>query len=247
MRKHVAKLLIAVGFFIFPFNGHAMTVEQMKGLKGADMLGLRVDEIFTNCGLPEAIVDKGDNSANKKKILWGNVKMELSDGNWEIIYQNNRNEKIMRPANGWTNPNPAQSKCFSGLSRVILYTQGGIGIVKINKQMHKTTYSIPRSLYKSHVVIGLKVYLHTPISVAEIIRKYGVSYDVVESNKNLKIIRFWVDVEVSLMPTDLYAVDFEITNVNNTSVAYMIATTNFDFVLERHKMLMEQWEKYGID
>ena len=247
MRKHVVKFLIAAGCFLFPFNGHAMTVEHMKGLRGADMLGLRVDEIFTNCGLPEAIVDKGDTSANKKKIRWGNAKMELSDGNWELIYQNNRNEKIMRPANGWTNPNPAQSKCFSGLSRVILYTQGGIGIVKINKQMHKTTYSIPRSLYKSHVVIGLKVYLHTPISVAEIIRKYGVSYDVVESNKNLKIIRFWVDVEVSLMPTDLYAVDFEITNVNNTSVAYMIATTNFDFVLERHKMLMEQWEKYGID
>ncbi len=41
-----------------PLNtAHALNLEQMKKLPGADLLGLRVDIAFQHCGLPAAIMD----------------------------------------------------------------------------------------------------------------------------------------------------------------------------------------------
>jgi len=55
----IARLLIVASLAAPPGTGHAMKIEQMKQLRGADLLELRVDELFAKCGLPDVVVDHG--------------------------------------------------------------------------------------------------------------------------------------------------------------------------------------------
>lgn len=245
--KHITWLLILANSFLPPGNGHAMSIEQMKKLRGADMLELRVSEIFTQCGLPDAIIDRGESSSIKSNIQWDNITMKLSDGNWDLLYRNNYDTGNKNPVSGWINPNPAKSPCFPDLSLVTLFTEGGAGILTIDKIKHKTTYIVPENPYKAHKVIGSRVSLTTPISLVEITKTYGRYYDTVNNRNTIKIIRFWIVVESSQMPIALYAVDFEINNVDNTCKNYRIATSNYDFVRRKFEEFSKAWDKYGID
>ena len=245
--KHITKLFILASLFLPPVSGHAMRIEQLKQLRGADLLDVRVSEIFTRCGLPDAVLDRGQSSAIKHTIQWDNISMKLSDGNWDLIYRNGDDPGTDNPGNGWINPHPARSRCFSGLSGVTLFTEGGAGILEIDKVKHKTTYTMPDNLYAAHKVIGSRVSLLTPLSFEHITGTYGRAYEAVNESKNYRIIRYWVLVESSQMPIALYAVDFEISNADNTCRNYRIANSNYDFVSRKFEEYTNAWDKYGID
>jgi len=245
--KRVAKLLLVASLAVPPVAGYAMTIEQMKQLRGADLLELRVDEIFTKCGLPDVVVDHSMSSSIKKNMQWDNIKMNLSDGDWDLHYQTSHDTGTKSPVTGWMNPGPVKSRCFPDHSLMILFTQGGAGILKIDKKLHKTTYTIPEDLYKTHKVIGYMVSLITPLPFVEITKTYGNNHEIVVEDKNSRIIRYWVLVESSQMPVSLYAVDFEINNIDNTCVAYRVATSEYDFVRTKFGEFTQVWEKYGID
>jgi hypothetical protein len=245
--KCVAKLLIVASLAIPPGTGYAMTIEQMKQLRGAYLLDLRADDIFTKCGLPDVVVDHSSSSLTQKDIHWKSIKMNLSAGNWDLLYKNYQGNAATAMENDWINPDPVKSRCFSDLSQVTLFTQGGAGVLKIDKEHHTTTYTIPEDIFKTHKVIGYKISLLKPLTVAEITGEYGRSDETVEKDKNNRIIRYWVLVESSQMPVALYAVDFEINTVDNTCIAYRVATSEFDFVRRKFEEFAEMWEKYGID
>jgi hypothetical protein len=245
--KCVAKLLLVASLAVPPGTGYAMTIEQMKQLRGAYLLDLRANEIFTKCGLPDVVVDHSSSSPTKKDIHWNSIKMNLSAGNWDLLYQNYQGAAATGLGNDWINPDPVKSPCFSDFSQVTLFTQGGAGVLKIDKEHHKTTYTIPEDLFKTHKVIGYKISLIKPLSVAEITGEYGRIDETVEKDKNNRIIRYWVLVESSQMPVALYAVDFEINNIDNICVAYRVSTSEFDFVRRRFEEFTKMWDRYGID
>jgi len=245
--KHITKLFILASLFLPPVNGHAMRIEQLKQLRGADLLDVRVSEIFTRCGLPDAVLDRGQSSAIKHDIQWDNISMKLSDGNWDLIYRNSDNPGTGNPVSGWINPAPARSRCFSGLSGVTLFTEGGAGILEIDKVKHKTTYTIPDNLFEAHKVIGTSVSLIAPLSLGEITSTYGRAYETLKNSEQSRIIRYWVLVESSQMPIALYAVEFEINKADNTCRNYRIASSSYDFVSRKFDEFTKAWEKYGID
>jgi len=245
--KTVARLLIVANLSVPPVAGYAMTIEQMTQLRGADLLALRVADIFTKCGLPDVVVDHSTTSSVKQNVQWNNIKMNLSDGDWDLIYRNSRDTETKSPVNGWINPSPAKSQCFLDFSLMTLFTQGGVGILKIDKKLRKITYTIPENLYKAHKVIGYKVSLITPLSFVDITRTYGRNHETVKTEKDIRIIRYWVLVESSQMPVDLHAVDFEINNIDNTCVAFRVATGEYDFVRRKFEEFTQVWERYGID
>lgn len=245
--KRIANLLIVASLAVPPGTGYAMTIEQMKQLRGADLLELRVDEVFTKCGLPDVVVDNSEKSSVKKNIEWNNIKINLSEGDWDLLYRNSRDTGTNSPVTGWVNPAPVKSRCFPDFSLVTLFTQGGAGVLKIDKELHKTTYEIPEDLFKTHKVIGYKVSLTTPLSFAEITATYGRIDESVERDKNYRTIRYWVLVESSQMPVSLYAVDFEINNIDNTCLAYRVVTSEYDFVRRKFEEFTEMWNRYGID
>jgi len=219
----------------------------MMQLPGATLLELRVAEIFTECGFPHVVIDHSEASSSDINTRWNGIKMNLSDGDWELIYRNNQNTETKKPVNGWINPGPAQSRCFPDFSLMTLLAQGGAGILKIDKKQHKTTYTIPEDSYMAHKVTGYEVSLITPLSFEEITRAYGRNHERVKAEKDIGVFRYWVLVESGQMPVALYAVDFEINNIDNTCTAYRVATIEYDFVSRKFEALTEAWEKYGID
>lgn len=245
--KIVAKLLIVAGLSAAPSVGYAMTIEQMTQLRGANLLELRVAEVFTECGLPDAVVDHGMTSSTKRNAQWNDIEMNLSDGDWDLIYGNSHNTETKSPESGWINPNPEKSECFSDYSLVTLFTQGGAGILEIDRERHKTTYTMPENLYRAHKVIGYKVSLITPLPFAEVTSTYGRNHEVVKNDESGRTIRYWVLVESSQMPVTLYAVDFEVNSIDNTYVARRVVTSEYDFVRRKFEEFMEAWNKWGID
>jgi len=173
--------------------------------------------------------------------------MKLSDGNWDLLYRNSYDNGTRDAVTGWTNPGPAGSRCFPGLSLVTLFTEGGAGVLVIDKLKHKTTYTIPDNLFEAHKVIGTSVSLIAPLSLGEITSTYGRAYETLKNSEQSRIIRYWVLVESSQMPIALYAVEFEINKADNTCRNYRIASSSYDFVSRKFDEFTKAWEKYGID
>lgn len=224
-----------------------MTIDQMTQLPGANMLERRVAEVFTECGLPHIVIDHSEAFSDNSGARWNDINMKLSEGNWDLVYRNNPEVETEKPARGWINPGPVRSRCFPDFSRMTLFTQGRVGILKIDKNRHKTTYKIPKDLYMAHKVIGYKVSLITPLSLEKITRTYGKNHEITDPEKNTGILRYWILIESGQLPETLYAVDFEINNIDNTCIAYRVATIEYDFVRRKFETLTKAWEKYGID
>lgn len=235
-------------YFSLPCNLHSMTFEQMKELKGTEMIDLRVSDVLGAYGLPAVIVDHGNKSfATKKNIRWTDAEMRLSGDDWDLIYQKKIQADAGTSSNGWVNPNPIMPARFSGLLKVVLSSQGRNGFIEFDKRLKKTIYKIPSNRYKAHKITGVRVELSTPIPVAEITRKYGTHYDIVVNQNKYSAIRYWVLVQNGLMPVSLYAVDFEIDNTGNASFAYSVATNSFGFVQKKFETFHKEWEEFNRD
>ena len=245
--KPVGRLLTVVSLCVLTGSSYAMTIERMKMLRGTDLLELRVADIFSRCGLPDAIIDRGMNTSTSRDIQWKNIKMQLSDGSWDLRYGNGDDSRPINVEKGWINPSPAESACFSGLSHVTLFSQGRAGILTIDKKRRKTTYVIPNDLLIGQKVIGYEASLTAPWPFEEWMNTFGRGYETVQENMSSQIIRYWVVVESGQMPIAVYAVDLEIDRVRGACVAYRVATSDYDFVRLKFHELTKAWEKYGID
>lgn len=247
MMTRVAGFLIVAGVS-FPLSvGYAMTLSHMKALRGADLLELRVVEVFARCGLPDAVIDHGTKPTTQKDAHWNGVAMKLSDGHWDLLYGGGGGTETKELARGWNNPNPTSSDCFADGSRARLFTQGGAGILTIDRKRHKTTYAVPENPFKAHKVIGYEMSFVAPVPFLDVVRRYGKHYDTVQTNEHSRTVRYWVTVESSQMPVAVYAIDFEISNSDDTCVAYRVATGEYEFVRRKLEALTQAWERYGID
>lgn len=222
-----------------------MSIKQMEGLNGARLLDKRLDEVFAACGLPAAIGDHGKGLTVERAAAWKGTKMNLTDEGWDVAYGRAQGGK---PApNGWTNPRPADSPCTTGLAGLVLYNEGRVGFVKIDRAARKTTYTIPDDPYKAHKVIGLMAYLPAEIPVTEVAAKYGAEYENTTDEDDNKVLRYWVLVREGLLPVYLYAVDFHRSKSGQTVNAYAIRNKSFEFVAKKFRKFEEQWERWFFD
>lgn len=244
---YMTGFLIIVWHFLQPCTGHSMTLEQMKKMKGAEMIDLRVSDVFSAYGLPAVITDHGDKiNATKKTIRWANEEMRLSDDDWDLVYRNEYKIETASKLNGWANPDPVMPARFSGLLKVVFSSQGRNGFIEFDKRLKKTIYKIPANRYKAHKITGVRVELGDPIPVTEITKKYGMHHDIVV-NQNRNVLRYWVLVQNGLMPVSLYAVDFEVNNTGDASSAYSIANNSFGFVQKKFEAFHKEWEEFNRD
>ena len=248
MMPRVARLLMIAGLCVEMGIVCAMTMDQVHSLPGAEeVLGQRLSDVFAQCGLPDLIVDRGLSTSKKKPAKWHNVTMHLSDGAWSVTYENGGQSRNRSLVNGWINPHPLKSKCFSALRRVTLFVQGGSGILTVDRQRRKTTYEVPDDLFVAHKVIGYEAVPMVGLSFLEIEKTFGKSYEVIQQKDQYKILRYWIIVESGQMPIAAYAVDFEISGTGGTCSAFRVATTDCDFVRHRLRDFTDAWEKFGID
>jgi len=247
-----ARAAFAAGMLLFlvPIARAAMDLEQMKALAGASLLDLRVDAVFTRCGLPSAIVDTADASHVRQTLYWTDVAMKLSPLNWDIHYS--RQPYTARTAAGWRNPARGNAACLSGLGALDLDAKGESGILSVTKrednQGYTTTYTIPDDLYRAHQIVGIVATLRRGRSVAEIEKAFGTPGEIIKRGGHVNIHRYWIVHREGQMPLALYAVDFEVDDTTKTYGRYSAYSSGVGFVQEKLDALVREWEKaYVID
>lgn len=226
----------------------AMTLKQMKSLKGAAQLEITVDQVFRSCGLAVAIVDHGSADAAKQPINWRGAAMRLSEMNWDAVYGSRQRKPEI--AEGWVNRGKADMRCTSGLTRLLFHAKGDVGVVTVTKKTqgfgYITTYQVPKDLFKAHKVVGAEAALTKSLPVSALVGRYGQPDEVVKQPGAKDNFRYWVVTLRGHRPESLYAVDFEIDN--STCKTYVISTSDVDFVQRRLESLLRQWEKdYVLD
>lgn len=238
-------------WLILPYShvASALTIKQMQALTGTKLLGLRVNTLFRDCGLPSAILDPTAASQNSHKIRWEDVKMTLSPMEWDLAYT--RKQDIAVHESGWVNPHPEGIACLADLSDLTVYAKGDVGFLSVKKrtdnQGYRTSYRVPHNLYTAHQVIGIsgRWKLGMPISILRKI--FGNPDEVLDKGGGIKHYRYWVVVKNNKeMPVSVHAVDFEVTDTGKVCTRYSVKTDGFEFVLEKHDALMREWEKYYV-
>lgn len=226
----------------------AMTLEQMKSLKGAAQLDMSVDKLFHSCGLPAAIVDHGPTGGEKQAIRWNGTAMRLSAMNWDALYGMEQ-AKPGRPA-GWSNDGKRDNRCTGDLSQLLLNAKGHVGVLTVTKKAqgfgYITTYREPKSLYKAHKIVGVTATLAHSLAVPTLVGRYGQPDEVLKQPPAKNKMRYWVLTRRDHRPELLYAVDFEIEG--GSAGNYAISSNGVAFVQQRLEVLLRQWERdYVLD
>lgn len=250
-RIRTCMAVCALAFASCCFSGGAiaaMTLDQMKSLKGASRLEITVDRLFQDCGLASAIVDHGPADNAKQGINWRGVAMRLSATDWDVVYVTGQRKP--GTAEGWFNRGKADTRCTSGLTQLLIHTKGQVGVLTVTKKTqglgYITTYDIPKDLYKAHKVVGVEATLTRSLPVSTLAGRYGQPDEVIKQPGIRGRFRYWVVTLHGHRPETLYAVDFEIDD--NTCKTYSISTSDADFVQQRFESLLRQWERdYVLD
>jgi hypothetical protein len=226
----------------------AMTLDQMKSLKGAAQLEITVDHLFRSCGLPAAIVDHGPADGAKQRINWHGVDMRLSAMEWDAVY--GMQQRKPGNAEGWVNEGKFDDRCISGLSQLLLHAKGHVGVLIVTKKAqgfgYITVYHEPKNHYKVHKVIGVRAAPARSLPVSTLVGRYGQPDEILKLPGARDNFRYWVVTRRDHRPESLYAIDFEVDN--GISKTYVISTSGVDFVQQRLDSLLKQWERdYVLD
>lgn len=252
LRPCVAAYALASVACCFPVDASAaMTLDQMKALKGAAKLEITLDKLLSSCGLPTAIVDHGSaNGAHgaKQRINWQGVDMRLSALDWEIVY--GARQPKLGNIEGWVNGGKFDKRCTSGLSQLLFIAKGHVGILTVTKKAqgfgYITAYSEPKNLYQAHKVVGIRATLTGSLAVPTLVGRYGQPDEVLKHPGTREKFRYWVLTRRDHRPELLYAVDFELDN--GACETYTISSSGVDFVQQRLDSLLKQWERdYVLD
>jgi hypothetical protein len=250
-RIRVCMAACSLAFVNCCFSGGAiaaMTLDQMKSLKGASRLEITVDQLFQDCGLATAIMDHGPADGAKLPINWRGATMRLSGMDWDVLY--GKRQPQPGTDGGWVNRGKTDTRCTSGLSRLLIHTKGQVGVLTVTKKTqglgYITAYDIPKDLYKAHKVVGVEATLTRNLPVSTLVGRYGQPDEVLKQPGVRGRFRYWVVTLHGHRPESLYAVDFEIDD--NTCKTYSISTSDADFVQQRLESLLRQWERdYVLD
>jgi hypothetical protein len=236
------------GLFSSPRDAYPMSPDQMQKLAGAALLDLRVDALFRQCGLPSAIIDSGGLSQPRQAVRWNDAEMSLSAMNWEIRYS--REREAVTTKSDWSNREPGNVACLSGLSALILHTQGGAGTLTVTKRAdhhgYRTSYLVPDNAYAAHRVIGITGKWDRDRPIEQIQRLYGTPDAVVKKEDGTRIYRYWIVEQRKRTPVSVHAVDFEIKGTEKTCRSYSVYTTGVDFVQEKFDDLAREWERANV-
>lgn len=233
----------------FPRGANAaMTLDQMKLLKGTAQLELTLDQLFRSCGLPTAIVDHGPADGAKQRINWQGVDMRLSTMDWDVVY--GMHQRKPGKTEGWVNGGKFDNRCTSELSQLRFHAKGRVGVVTVTKKAqgfgYITTYREPKNLYKAHTVISVRATMTRSLPVSTLVGRYGQPDEISKWPGARDNYRYWVVTQRDHRPESLYAVNFEIDN--GTAKTYAISTSGVDFVQQRLDSLLNQWERdYVLD
>ena len=234
---------------LVPFGASAaMTLDQMKSLKGTAQLEMPVDKLFRRCGLPAAISDHGSAAAAKQSLGWDGTVMRLSAMDWSVAYRTPQAPKAK--AEDWINTGELNTRCLDGLAQWVLHAKGNVGTLTVTRKAqgygYATSYRVPRNLYKAHKVVGIRATLGKGHPVATLVARYGQPDEVVKQAGAKERFRYWVLTRRNHRPELLYAVDFEIDA--GESASYSVSSSDVEFVQQRLEMLLRQWERdYVLD
>lgn len=236
----------------FPVGASAaMTLGQMKSLKGAAQLEITVDKLFRGCGLPAAIVDHGPADGvdgAKQRINWHGVDMRLTAMDWDVVY--GTQQRSLGKTERRVNRGQFDHRCTSGLSQLLFHAKGHVGVLTVTKKAqgfgYITVYREPKNLYQAHKVIGVKATLTRGLPVSTLVDRYGQPDEVLKPPGARDNFRYWVVTRRDHRPESLHAIDFEVDN--GTCKTYVISTSSVDFVQQRLDSLLKQWERdYVLD
>jgi len=199
----------------------AMTVAQMRSLPGGRMMETRVGPVVNAYGLPAAIIESGRSGDAPRATEVNDVRMRLGHGRWTVIYQ--RRGVPRRPgARGWWNPRPRMPKSLSRVSRLQLAAEGRVGVVKIDRRAHKTTYTVPADPLAAHKVTEVTGRFASPMRTRLLVEEFGRRCEFVDGPGGKSVMRFWILQASGMLPLNLFAVDFILGSDQEQVTGYTI-------------------------
>ena len=244
MYKQLMRLVLMVCLAAVTGVTQAMTIEQMRALPGARLLGLQMDEVFAKCGLPAAIADLAGANEKKRDLRWKDTALSLSTGEWDVFYLR-QPESAFR--SGWLNPIEAGRACLVDAARLVLRGREVGTIVKTKKPQgygYVTRYRMSPDTFRAHRVLAIETTSNAPVSVTALVQKYGKPDETVAGHAGEELLRYWlVTYNKQSMPEYLYAVDFWINTKQRVSSGYAIRTDGIDFVRAHLDTLLRDWER----
>ena len=229
-----------MAWLVAPATTLGMTLNQMRSLPGATVIGMRVDEVLRVYGIPAAILQGGAHWDPTDTVEWQGRKMQLGRGTWNLVYRADSVSQRKSPP-GWRNPKPAMPPILSGVSNLELMALGEVGVVTIDRTAHKTTYMIPADPFLSHKIIKAQARFTSPRPTRKIENLYEDKCESVTNDDGQHTLRCWVLVEKDVMPVALYAVDFLLTKNNDKVSGYTISGDGVDYVRRKFSEYYQHW------
>jgi hypothetical protein len=239
MRFSISVIILLISFA--PLR--AMTYVQMKELKGADLIASRVDIVLMEYGLPAAIVDYGlATTKTRRDVALGPYRLSLTDDEWTLFYSGEKGTR--KDQTYWVNPKPSMPDRLSGLKSLILRTYGNAGImVEKNRTTNRLMARAPESLLQRHQVYQVTAILPSPMAVKEIVKKYGRDFEDTANPGMQHVIRYWVAEYLGRFPSNIFAVDFELSDDGSSAVSYTLSSVRVDHVQEKYNQLLDELRK----
>ena len=218
----------------------AMTYTQMKELDGAELLAARADSVLQQYGMPASIVDYGlDSKKPHREVSWGTVKLSLTDDDWTLVYSGEREKETAKDPRRWVNPRPSMPGRLSGLKRLTLRTYGNAGIlVERSRSNNRLIVVAPVTLLQEHQVYQITAAPLSPMTVKDIVKKYGLNYEDT-ADKGRKLLRYWVVEYLGRFPANIFAVDFELSDDGSNAASYTLSSIRVDHVQEKYNELID--------
>ncbi len=239
------KLVLALVLILAGFSApvHAMTLMQLRELKGFDLISSRVDAILTDYGMPAAIIDHGTMAQKTSKdAKWGAYTLNLTDDDWTLVYSGESREAT--GPGRWINPEPSMPAKFSGLKALSLLTYGNArGVIQKDRRSNRMIPGLPANVFQTHHVYQVTAVLPAGSSSEKIVEKYGKEYEGTTNAGRQHVLRYWVKgYRTRRVPPNLYAVDFELKEDGSVDT-YTITGVRVDEATEKLNRMIDRFNR----
>jgi hypothetical protein len=226
----------------------AMKEGQVQTLPGSALLDLRVDAVLQQCGLPALIEDSAAPTTPRQQLQWGAIPMKLSTQAWSLYYSR---DHVANTAAAWRNTQAGSVDCLTGLSQLVVTTQGEAGFLTVKKRPDNngyiTTYTVPDDLFNAHKVVGILGHWAQGKTAADIRATYGKPDEILQMAEGNRY-RYWIVKRDNKMPLSVLAVDFDISGPAHSCKKFAVYTTGTEFVQQKFDALTDEWQRvYVLD
>ncbi|HEY3275592.1 MAG TPA: hypothetical protein VGJ94_03145 [Syntrophorhabdaceae bacterium] len=219
---------------------HAMTPDQMRELPGGDLISSNPETVFSQYGLPAAIIDFGVISRRPVRTLrWGGNTIRLTDDDWTLIYSR-EGEKRKDPTY-WINPGPVMPEKLAGLKSLTLFTYGRERmVIERSRRTNRLVMRIPANLFEAHIVYQLIGVPLDPLTSPDIVKIYGAPQEEVRDKRDRRVLRYRVAENLADFPPNIYVVDFTFEE-GGMLADYGIQGVSVDHVREKYRRPIEKF------